>query len=33
MEPSQDIEMKKDLKSQDIEMVEENIEKKPSNSS
>ena len=33
MEPIQDIEMKEDLKSQDIEIIEENITKKASNSS
>ena len=33
MEPIQDIEMKEDLKSKDIEIVEENITKKQSNSS
>ena len=33
MEPFQDIQIKDDLKSQDIEKEEENITKKPSNSS
>ena len=33
MEQIQDIEMKEDLKSQDIEIIEENITKKASNSS